>query len=444
MNRPAFFSFVAIAFLCVLCSRTQFLLPALGEELPKELIEDRVVIAARHSGMSMDVENAGGHLSLVQTAGMGGQSNREWMIVPALTEGKTVWYTVTDSHSKCEWDIRDAGREGALLQVATPGKGPIQANRLFKFERLENGFFLISPKHTGFSLDVVDAGGVLAKIQTQPGHSGLKNREWELIPVEVPSAPDIEMLGSKANRWRVAIRGWTGYNLCADDTAPVKANREWANTSEQFDLVHVGDGYFALQSHRNKKWLRFDDNSVAATSSAVGDYEKFEILYPPSVEGEDKVSIIAMKLKRSGRFVTTEGNTGSLTANRKEIGLWECFRLDLKSEYDSPFETPAGVEKVWVEAGDFRKIAWGIGTGIEFDVWILEAAPDSEARAQYFITPNGSPRKKDAADALKIHVAGLFGEVALRPPYASYVYWSSSGIRLMPAAAAIGPIRIKF
>jgi len=408
----------------------------LGFELPNQLVNQRVVFCARHSGMSMDIEGGAAQKALIQTAGMGGQQNREWKIIPTLIEENTIWYRIVDSTDKFQWDIRDAGYEGALLQVATPGEGPVQSNRLFKFDRLDNGFYLISAKHSGFSLDVVGAGGFKAKIQTHPGHGGLRNREWEVIPVDLPIAMDLDILGKQANFWRIAIRAWTGYNLCGDDTLPMLANREWANISEQFDLFHVGEGYFAIRSHRNGKWLRFDDNQVAATSAAVGEYEKFELIFSPD-------GTHSMKLKRNGRFLTTEGNTGKLTANRDQIGDCEHFKFDLKTAYDPPFAPPAGVKKDWVESGDFRKLAFGVGTGINFSIFILAAPIDTKARAQYFITPNGDIQTF-SNDPLKINVSGLYGEVAVQPPYACYVYFSSSGIQLIPAAAKIGPIKIKF
>jgi hypothetical protein len=143
------------------------------------------VIIARHSGMSIDVQNAGGEMALLQTAGLGGQPNREFLIRP--TSGG--FFTIAARHSGLTLDVRGAATKpvhvvnyGDIYPVVqTAGHGG-QANREFAIKDVGGHFYTITAKHSGLSLDVMNARGEGAFIQTA-GNGGQPNREWLIVPV---------------------------------------------------------------------------------------------------------------------------------------------------------------------------------------------------------------------------------------------------------------------
>jgi len=155
------------------------------------------IIVARHSGMGMDVQNAGGQMALVQTAGLGGQPNREFNI-DSIGGG---FYTIAARHSGLTFDVRDAATQPIFFSmwpvVQTAGTGG-QANREFAITPIPGGYYKISARHSGLSFDVREARGEGSLVQTA-GDGGQSNREWLIIPVKsVASKAYARTLGTVA------------------------------------------------------------------------------------------------------------------------------------------------------------------------------------------------------------------------------------------------------
>lgn len=76
--------------------------------------------------------------------------------------------------------MRGAGRELALVQTAGHGGQP---NREWQFLPTRDGFFNIVARHSGLGMDIRDAAGEMALVQTA-GLGGQPNREFAVIPID--------------------------------------------------------------------------------------------------------------------------------------------------------------------------------------------------------------------------------------------------------------------
>jgi len=98
-----------------------------------------------------------------------GQSN--------ATFSRETEYVIIAEHSRLGLDVVDAGGEMALLQTAGYGG---QANQRFRIIPAHDGYYNIIAVHNDLSFDVRDAGGQMALVQTA-GHGGQPNREFRII-----------------------------------------------------------------------------------------------------------------------------------------------------------------------------------------------------------------------------------------------------------------------
>ena len=138
-------------------------------------INKYVVIVARHSGLTFDVQDRGGEYAPVQTCGHGGQDNREFIIQPA--EGD--YYTISARHSGLSLEVRDRGGDYAMVQTCGHGG---QENRQWRFIQQPNGCYNIVARHSGKGMDIRDARGEWSLVQTA-GCGGEANSEFAIIPV---------------------------------------------------------------------------------------------------------------------------------------------------------------------------------------------------------------------------------------------------------------------
>jgi hypothetical protein len=134
-------------------------------------------VISRVNGFSLDVRGASDKpLTLIQTAGFGQQHNREWTFTP-------ISQNVYAMKASCGAfaDIRGAGGEGSRLQLGDGDQAP--GNRHFIVGRSKDGYYTLTAEHSGFTLDVVDAGGWMSEVQTA-GVAGTnqQNREWLIVP----------------------------------------------------------------------------------------------------------------------------------------------------------------------------------------------------------------------------------------------------------------------
>jgi len=166
--------FVKLSFVIALVVAISFLETS-NAQAQVQFTDGYYEIRAQHSGLTLDVFDAGGEYAVVQTAGQGGQPNRQWRFVP-VGDG---YYNIIARHSQLSLDVRDAGGEFAVVQTAGMGG---QRNREWKIVSVPGGSYKISARHSGKSLDVRGAGGERALLQTC-GDGGQRNREFSITPV---------------------------------------------------------------------------------------------------------------------------------------------------------------------------------------------------------------------------------------------------------------------
>lgn len=245
----------------------------------------------------------------------------------------------------------------------------------------------------------------------------------------VPYTFGHELLGRNGDTFRVALKAFNGLYVVADQDRPLKAQAEVPNLWEQFDLIHVGDGWYVLQSHYNKQFVRFADNELRADRQGVTDDCRFRIHIG---EGQAEKRIIAISTA-TGRFVTTEGRDARLTANREKPEQWETFQLDFPTEYEPFRPLPPNVQKKWVEAdGEFHAVEAAVGVpGIAFDCYFLGPA-GAQVKGHYFLIGNDDePTTLDGATLTKVHCSGLYAEAQVRVPFATWVLYSATGGRFV-------------
>ena len=255
---------------------------------------------------------------------------------------------------------------------------------------------------------------------------------------------DVSLLGRSAPSFRVAIRAAsTGYYISAGPNLPLVADRESANVWETFDLTPAGDGWFSLKAHSNNKFVRFAPNQLVADRDAVGDSQKIKV----HVLSEEQQIVCFSTTAR--RFVCCDKRYANLLADRENVAEWECFELSFPTDYQPAQACPEGMQRKWVVAdNEWHKLEWAVGVpGIACDAYFL-GPKGAQVRGQYFITPNDSAKTLDGENVTRITVRGLYGEVAVKVPAATYVYYSTSAGRLhthvplLPVELPLIPMRV--
>ena len=115
----------------------------------------------------------------------------------------------------------------------------------------------------------------------------------------------------------------------------LEAFRSLVGLLESFEVVDAGNGYIALKSLANNRYVTVDGPSdiLFANRTVIGNWEQFTWEY------HDGGKSIALKAKKNGKYVVAEsGGADSLRANRSSVGGWEKF-------------TPGGSAGVWTESG---------------------------------------------------------------------------------------------
>jgi len=142
---------------------------------------DPCVVISRVNGFSLDARDANyAPLTLVQTAGFGQQDNQVWTFNKIE---RNVYAMKVAKNGICA-DIRNAGGHGSRLQLGDVNEN--QQNRQFIVERLPDGFYTLAAKHSKLLLDVVDAGGWNAEVQTAGKQDQIQpNREWLIVPAKI-------------------------------------------------------------------------------------------------------------------------------------------------------------------------------------------------------------------------------------------------------------------
>ena len=111
--------------------------------------------------------------------------------------------------------------------------------------------------------------------------------------------------------------------------SPLIANRDVPGAWEQFRAVDIGKGIFALIASVNEKYVCADsagNGPLIANRSVAGLWEHFRIIYPASVQ---PVTVItSLQAGSTGSYVCAESaGTGALVANRSVLSAWEQFQF---------------------------------------------------------------------------------------------------------------------
>ncbi|MBK8227031.1 MAG: hypothetical protein IPK70_07625 [Flavobacteriales bacterium] len=130
----------------------------------------------------------------------------------------------------------------------------------------------------------------------------------------------------------VALRAANGQYICADQAEGVArygalmANRSSIGAWEQFELVPMDSGRFALRAS-NGKHVCFEREGLrqaVADRDSIGEKETIELVELP----EGRVALRTLEGMHLAAQLA-EGNAcyTCLTADRKDVGAWEAFEL---------------------------------------------------------------------------------------------------------------------
>jgi subtilisin family serine protease len=114
----------------------------------------------------------------------------------------------------------------------------------------------------------------------------------------------------------ISLRGNNG-SVVADNGTSLNANRVAAGPWEQYDVVSAGGGQVYLRSRRTGRYVTYDATTAAQLTPSVTtptNREKFTLTRNP-------LTLQAA----NGKFVSTNGGTGPLVADRAAVGPWEVF-----------------------------------------------------------------------------------------------------------------------
>jgi Transglycosylase SLT domain/Putative binding domain, N-terminal/Ricin-type beta-trefoil lectin domain-like len=123
-----------------------------------------------------------------------------------------------------------------------------------------------------------------------------------------------------------------GRFVCADNAgaSPLIANRDPASTWESFQAVDAGSGYFAIIARANGKYVCADNqgaSALIANRTSVGTWEQFRMVFMPSVRPVNVTT--SFQVASTGSYVSAENaGAGALVANRPSEGAWEQFQIN--------------------------------------------------------------------------------------------------------------------
>lgn len=107
----------------------------------------------------------------------------------------------------------------------------------------------------------------------------------------------------------------------------LSATQSTIGISEQFKILDQGNGFIALQSVANNRFVTAAQNGnqpLVASATSIGDSEQFR----PADQGNGKFVLIA---KVNGKYVCADifisGSAPPLIANRTAVGGWEQFQM---------------------------------------------------------------------------------------------------------------------
>ncbi|MEM6821356.1 MAG: hypothetical protein AAF558_05385 [Verrucomicrobiota bacterium] len=134
-------------------------------------------------------------------------------------------------------------------------------------------------------------------------------------------------LQAKANG-KFIVAEWGG-------AGPLLSNRNGVGGWETFEVVDAGNGYIALRSLANSKYVtvRSGDDVLIAAANSINDWERFQWVY------KNDGKYIALKAKKNNKYVSVNTSTLHLIANKNSAGNNEKF-------------TPGGGTGVWNEYGN--------------------------------------------------------------------------------------------
>ncbi|MEU7872793.1 PQQ-dependent sugar dehydrogenase [Dactylosporangium sp. NPDC049140] len=282
-----------------------------------------------------------------------GGSRTHVLTAPAAATTYTVTY-----NGLAPIELR-AGANGSYVTADNGGKAPLIANRSVigaweQFDVMDvGGGFVALRSRANLQYVTAENGGASSLIANRPEVGG-----WEKFQL-VDNGDGTVSLRANANGKYVtaenggnaalianrdAVGAWEKFTkvkaptamsitaninslvVCADagGTKPLLANRAGAGPWETFDVVDVGNGFVALLSHSDFKYVTAENGGNAALIAnrpTVGTWEMFQIVNNPD-------GTVSLRANANGKYVTAENAGNSpLIANRTEIGAWEKFRL---------------------------------------------------------------------------------------------------------------------
>jgi subtilisin family serine protease len=251
----------------------------------------------------------------------------------------------------------------------------------------------------------------------------------------------------------IALRGNNG-SVVADNGASLNSDRVAVGPWEQFDIVDAGGGKIYLRSHRSGLYVTYGTTAAAQLSASVTtptDREKFTLTGSP-------LTLQAA----NGKYVSTNGETGPLVADRAAVGPWEVFTTVATPTTVLLVGWPGDVGHfVTAEGGGAqplianRPAAGATGTWEEFEVIplpdVLNYALRSKANGKFVCADNGGAQPLIAN---RTSVGGAWEKFALSvidPQYPGYygiqsrannryvTHTNSTTLPLIANRTAVGP-----
>jgi hypothetical protein len=181
-----------------------------------------------------------------------------------------------------------------------------------------------APGAQGYSIMTPTLDGSVCTFQDKWFHvDGQPSNVWQNEHLTL-----LQNLGASGvvHRAEVTLRAYDGQYVCAEGGGGgnVDANRNWAYTWENFDILYLPDGHVALEA-ANGQYVSAEGGGggdVHANRDAIGSWEEFMLEY----RGYDRVAFRTA----NGYYLCAEGGGGQrVVANRTAAppGGWEEFHI---------------------------------------------------------------------------------------------------------------------